>query len=53
MAFTEKDVERDPQAEAESLRKAGRLGVPVLDIGGTIVVGYNEARIRALVKRRS
>jgi glutaredoxin len=53
VAFTEKDVESDPAAEAESIRKAGRPGVPVLDIGGTIVVGYNEARIRALVKRRS
>jgi glutaredoxin-like YruB-family protein len=50
VAFTEKDVERDPAAAVERTRKSGRRSVPVLDIGGTIIVGYDEARTRELLK---
>jgi glutaredoxin len=39
------DVQRD-----EMIQKSGQMGVPVLDIGGTILVGFNKSEIeRALV----
>jgi glutaredoxin len=50
VAYQEKDVEKTPGAAAERDRKAGAgAGVPVLDIGGTIVLGYDPPRIRAAV----
>ncbi len=48
--FEVKDIERDRQAAAEFRRKSGgRAGVPLIDIGGEIVRGYDERRIRKLV----
>lgn len=48
--FTAKDIERSAKAARELRRKVGSYrGIPVLDIGGKIVRGYNEGRIRELV----
>lgn len=43
--FTSKDVTTDPQAYKELLDKSHQLGVPVIDIGGTIIVGFDRPRI--------
>jgi glutaredoxin len=44
--FVEKDIERDPAAFREhSARSGGRGGVPVLDIGGTVIRGFDTAAI--------
>jgi len=29
----------------EMIRKSGQSGVPVIDIGGTIIVGFNQEAI--------
>ena len=54
--FVEKDIEEDKQAAAELLQKASKAGisasgVPVLDVGGTLVQGFDPARIEALLSR--
>ncbi len=47
--FREIDVSRDAQAAAEMVRKTGQQGVPVIDVNGTAVVGFDKARLnRAL-----
>jgi glutaredoxin len=56
VAFVEKDVEKDPRADAELRAKeiaAGlpHAGVPVLDVRGTLVVGYSPAMIDAALAR--
>ncbi|OLS02397.1 hypothetical protein TICRE_16170 [Tissierella creatinophila DSM 6911] len=33
----------------EMIRKSGQQGVPVLDIDGDIVVGFNQAKIDELL----
>ena len=43
--FEDKDVAEDLAARNELLQKAGRLGVPVLDIDGTIIVGFDQQAI--------
>ena len=49
--FREVDVEKDAKGREEFRSKTGgRSGVPVLDIAGTIVRGYDERRIRRLVR---
>ena len=55
--FVEKDIEKDPAAKAELLRKAARAGVrvrgvPVTDLRGTIVVGFDPRRIGRLLGGR-
>ena len=48
--YTEKDVEKDPQAAMESITKSQQRGIPVLDIGGEIIVGFDRPRIDAALK---
>ncbi len=43
--FTEIDVSRDYDGAREMLRRSGQMGVPVIDIGGRIVIGFNKPQI--------
>lgn len=43
--FKEVDVSRDPAAARDMVRRSGQMGVPVLDIGGKIVVGFDRPKI--------
>lgn len=47
--FTEVDVSRDPAAAQALVRKTGQTGVPQLDIDGRYVIGFDKARIDALL----
>lgn len=48
--YTRKDVVEDMAARQEMVEKSGQLGVPVIDIGGSIVVGYNKDVIEELLE---
>ncbi len=43
--FTDVDVSRDPAAARDMIRRSGQQGVPVIDIGGKIVVGFDRVKI--------
>ncbi|HUP26334.1 MAG TPA: glutaredoxin family protein [Candidatus Limnocylindrales bacterium] len=43
--YEDKDIERDPAAAAECVRKSGQMGIPVIDIDGTIIVGFDRPKI--------
>jgi glutaredoxin 3 len=43
--FKDVDVSRDTAAARDMLRRSGQQGVPVIDIGGKIVVGFDRPRI--------
>jgi len=43
--YEEKDVERDPAAATEAVQKSGQMGVPVIDVNGTIIVGFDKPRL--------
>ncbi len=47
--FTEVDVSRDAAAARDMARRSGQMGVPVLDIGGKIVVGFDRPKIDRLL----
>ncbi|HAF07637.1 MAG: glutaredoxin family protein [bacterium] len=49
IAYTDYDVSKDRNAAMEMIRKSGQQGVPVLDIDGNIVVGFDKERIDALL----
>lgn len=47
--YSEKNVAMDFVAQEEMIRKSGQLGVPVIDIDGEIVVGFDKQRIKELL----
>ncbi len=52
--FADKDVERDPDAARELAAKAAKMGiptdrVPVIDVRGRLLLGFDKARIEMLL----
>lgn len=43
--FQEVDVAADTSARAEMIQKSGQIGVPVIDVGGKIIIGFDKPRI--------
>lgn len=43
--FKDVDVSRDMAAARDMVRRSGQQGVPVIDIGGKIVVGFDRQKI--------
>lgn len=52
VAAEEKNIEEDLEAHDELMQKVGGnfRGVPVLDIGGTIILGFDRAKIDAALE---
>lgn len=48
--FTEYDVSRDQRKAEEMVRKSGQMGVPVVDINGKIIVGFDRDKIERSLK---
>ena len=49
--FTEYDVSRDQRKYEEMVSKSHQMGVPVLDMGGKVIVGFNKAEIERQLAR--
>jgi len=47
VAFQNYDVSTDKAMADEMVRKSGQMGVPVVDIEGEIIVGFDKERIKA------
>ena len=47
--FKEYNVGIDIAKRREMVEKSGQMGVPVIDVGGEIIVGFNEGRLRELL----
>jgi len=45
IAFEDIDVSVNQGQAQEMIDKSGQMGVPVLDINGTIIVGFDKAKI--------
>lgn len=45
--FTDIDVSVNQQAAELMIQKSGQMGVPVLDIEGKIIVGFDKEKIKA------
>ena len=48
--FEEIDVSKDKKAREEIIKKSGQMGVPVIEIDGQIVVGFDKEKIVKLLK---
>lgn len=47
--FTDYNVATDREARDAMVQKSGQMGVPVIDVDGTIVVGFNRAKLEELL----
>lgn len=48
--YKEIDVENNEKALQEMIKKSRQLGTPVIDIDKNIVVGFDEVKLRELLK---
>jgi len=50
VAYESVDVSSDEAAQKEMIEKSGQIGVPVLDIDGKIVIGFDKEKIDKILK---
>ncbi len=48
--FKKVDVSSDPKLAEEMIQKSGQISVPVLDINGEIIVGWNPRSVGTILK---
>ncbi len=47
--FEEVDVSKSREAAMEMVKKSGQRGVPVIEINGNIIVGFDQTKIDSLI----
>ncbi|MBI2136773.1 glutaredoxin family protein [Candidatus Woesearchaeota archaeon] len=50
--FQDINVGEDQDAANEMVEKSGQMGVPVLDVNGTIIVGFDKAAIDSALGKK-
>jgi glutaredoxin-like YruB-family protein len=48
--YEDRDVEANPQAGVEAVEKSDQRGIPVIDIEGDIIIGFDRPKIDAALK---
>ena len=48
--FEEINVQEDPEAARHMIEKSGQVGVPVIEIDGQMIIGFNTEQIKKLLK---
>lgn len=49
--FTEFNVASDMAKAQEMVQKSGQMGVPVLEVNGKVIIGFNKPAIEQALKR--
>ena len=49
--YTEIDVSEDEKARDEMVEKSGQMGVPVIEIDGEMLIGFDQEKIEKLLKK--
>ncbi len=47
--FEDIDVSADAEGREAMVKKSGQMGVPVIDIDGEIIIGFDKAKISKLL----
>ncbi len=47
--FEEIDVSKEKKAQEEMIEKSGQMGVPVVEIEGEIIIGFDKEKISQLL----
>jgi glutaredoxin-like YruB-family protein len=48
--YTEFDVASDAEKREEMIEMTGQMGVPVIRIGDDVVIGFDEGKVKELLK---
>ena len=48
--YTDINVEEDPAAAEAMVKKTGQMGVPVIEIGNELIVGFNRPKVDEALK---
>ena len=48
--FNELDVSSDQKAAKEMFKKSGQMGVPVTEVDGEIIVGFDKPKLKKALK---
>ncbi|MDA3950035.1 MAG: glutaredoxin domain-containing protein [Spirochaeta sp.] len=51
VTFKEHNIARDKRKAEEMVKKSGQMGVPVLDVHGKIIVGFDVNKIEQALRR--
>lgn len=43
--YTEYDITQDDTRAEEAVKKSGQMGVPVIDIDGQVIIGFDQPKI--------
>lgn len=46
VSFRDIDVSSDQDAAQEMIKRSGQMGVPVIDIDGELIVGFDKEKIK-------
>lgn len=46
VSYEERDVAADAAAREEMVKKSGQFGVPVIEANGTIIIGFDQQRLK-------
>lgn len=46
IGFSDIDVSNDQDAAQEMIKRSGQMGVPVIDIEGELIVGFDKEKIK-------
>jgi glutaredoxin 3 len=49
LEYTEFDVSTDIPHQQEMIQKSGQMGVPVIDIDGNMVIGFDKPKVEQLL----
>lgn len=52
LSFKEVNVVENEKGRNEMMEKSGQMGVPVLDIDGTIIVGFEEDKLKEFLSKK-
>ena len=47
--FSEKNVAVDASARDDMIQKSGQMGVPVIDVNGKLVIGFDKLKLSELL----
>ncbi len=47
VAYKYIDVDKDPKLGMEAIEKSGQRGIPVIDLAGDIIIGFDRPKIDA------
>jgi glutaredoxin 3 len=50
--YDDRDVEHDMKHAHEAVTKSNQMGIPVIDIDDTIIIGFDRPRIDAALKEK-